>query len=768
MSTRNVLTVFIASPSDLADERQTAFEVVANVNRILKKLNWQVDLLGWEERLSGYGRPQAQINADVDRCELFIGLLWRRWGTPPGGDSQFTSGFEEEFTLARRRREASSTPEMWMFFKDVDPGQLTDPGQDLRRVLAFQESLVAGKTILFKSFGTLSEWEETLRDDLLQYVIELSSVPHHTPEKPPERGVEADVEEQRDKPIATAEDVEAGRQIATLVNALEPSFKDGDLSKVFANPDDGNENAFWAVRSALLSAALLARTGSAGEPIGTHELNTLYKYRERLRPTRRELSVLFESFLRDESDVKPGWYWFRTRNIARQLTITAMIGHDPDARKVAFRLLRQTKIVDPEFRDDFIRAVLPDITADVQDEAWDYLAAIATPDDIDVLRVEAADTWLAPRLSWLASWVSSGRSLDLFLRTSPDPQLIPNSMNKAIANSISQLSDDTLAALSSMPLGSISQSASTELNVRTKPSATRTAREPRRSGLSFGLAALERVGQGESDEQVYARLSLLDSSMLNKLIDWYSNEGPIAYRLLAERGDISRDTVRADLSQGFERVLRDSEGALKQTLGDEEAFAALAEKFERLRSFITNQFSEAALNAIAGHVNRDDAETARLFLNSDTPPQAAVQIICEVGDGTDVESLLRIARTSYGRVEELALEGVRRLATEKLSTATRLLEMDASAAKRVGLALAADVEGNDAIPFFSNLLSHASTEVRQVAILELGKRLNRQQLADLLEEYVARPSYFYNVVVWLDRILYAPPEVLQEYQNKVG
>jgi hypothetical protein len=89
---RNVLTVFIASPSDLAPERQRAFEVVAEVNDVLRSTNWAIELLGWEDTLPGFGRPQALINRDVERCDLFIGAVWGRWGSPPSQDSLFSSG----------------------------------------------------------------------------------------------------------------------------------------------------------------------------------------------------------------------------------------------------------------------------------------------------------------------------------------------------------------------------------------------------------------------------------------------------------------------------------------------------------------------------------------------------------------------------------------------------------------------------------------------------------------------------------------------------
>ena len=70
----NVLRVFLASPSDLEDERKMTKKMVDRLNRTIRDTGWTVELLGWEDRLPGYGRPQAQINEDVDACDLFLGL----------------------------------------------------------------------------------------------------------------------------------------------------------------------------------------------------------------------------------------------------------------------------------------------------------------------------------------------------------------------------------------------------------------------------------------------------------------------------------------------------------------------------------------------------------------------------------------------------------------------------------------------------------------------------------------------------------------------
>jgi hypothetical protein len=112
---RNVLRVFLASPGDLAEERRAARQVVDNLNQNFSaELGWTVDLLGWEDTLPGYKRPQELINKDVDSCDLFQGLLSKRWGESTG---RYSSGFEAELEQARRRREQTGEPEIWIAFK---------------------------------------------------------------------------------------------------------------------------------------------------------------------------------------------------------------------------------------------------------------------------------------------------------------------------------------------------------------------------------------------------------------------------------------------------------------------------------------------------------------------------------------------------------------------------------------------------------------------------------------------------------------------------
>jgi len=132
--TKKHIRVFLASPGDLQDERRVAKEIADQVNKIFSDFEgYHVDLIGWEDTLPQYGRAQAVINQDVETSDLFVGMLWERWGTPPSKDGKFTSGFQEEYELAIGNRRAKGRPEMCIFLKDIDPKLLRDQGPDTKK-----------------------------------------------------------------------------------------------------------------------------------------------------------------------------------------------------------------------------------------------------------------------------------------------------------------------------------------------------------------------------------------------------------------------------------------------------------------------------------------------------------------------------------------------------------------------------------------------------------------------------------------------------------
>ncbi|TPG08400.1 DUF4062 domain-containing protein [Rhodanobacter glycinis] len=175
--TKKHIRVFLASPGDLGDERKLAKVAVDDFNSLFSdNYGYQVDLVGWEDTVSRHGRPQEIINKDLAKCELFVGVIWKRWGTPPDNEGAYTSGFEEEFRVTLARRDKANYPEMSMFFKEVPDELLRDPGDQLKKVLAFKEELVSGKYLLFENFSETKDFEKKFFKCIADFINRISSI----------------------------------------------------------------------------------------------------------------------------------------------------------------------------------------------------------------------------------------------------------------------------------------------------------------------------------------------------------------------------------------------------------------------------------------------------------------------------------------------------------------------------------------------------------------------------------------------------------------
>jgi tetratricopeptide (TPR) repeat protein len=169
MKRLNRMSVFIASPGDLNEERKTFHDCILEINRLkAEHLGLQLEALGWEDTMPGRGRPQAIINQEIESSDLFVLLLWKRWGTPTG---EYSSGTEEEFEIAKKLNERSGgKPAIWLYFKKVPDDMMADPGPELQRVLNFRTRIEEERSFLYHAFDTPDNWGKTFKIHLAKWL----------------------------------------------------------------------------------------------------------------------------------------------------------------------------------------------------------------------------------------------------------------------------------------------------------------------------------------------------------------------------------------------------------------------------------------------------------------------------------------------------------------------------------------------------------------------------------------------------------------------
>ena len=376
---RKVVKVFLASPGDLGEERKAAKFVVDEFNALYAdEFGYQIDLVGWEDTVSVFGRPQAIINRELERCELFVGLMWKKWGTPPDSCGPYSSGFEEEFRTSLDRRETDGRPEISLLFKEIGSEFLTDPGDDLKKVLAFKEALKTERKLLFEVFENLRDFETKFRRCVSTYVTKL-------------RAREAQkVSSESQAPAAETEASPPIRQTALSTEGM--TFLREFIAKAGHDPDEDPIGAAEVARFRLLST-IVGTHANDDRSLDVHDANILFLEARRFVFGDSELNGLLQSGLDHYAQENvPIWRWYAAVNgFARQLLSLHSLSGAPIERPVgalsAMRLISEP-LSDDLSREDFLRTWFAYDATAVKVAALRYLGECGVTADLPAIGSE--------------------------------------------------------------------------------------------------------------------------------------------------------------------------------------------------------------------------------------------------------------------------------------------------------------------------------------------------------------------------------------------
>ncbi|GIU24278.1 hypothetical protein L2719_06465 [Shewanella schlegeliana] len=162
-----VISVFVASPGDVADERSALETIISELNRTWSKtLNLRLELIRWETDIHpSFGAyPQDVINKQVaDDYDVFIALFWSKVGTPT---AVAESGTIEEFQRAYEKHKASpNSIDIMVYFKDqaIPPSKMDF--EQLQKLQSLKKQL-GEKGGLYWDFESTEDFENMVRGHL--------------------------------------------------------------------------------------------------------------------------------------------------------------------------------------------------------------------------------------------------------------------------------------------------------------------------------------------------------------------------------------------------------------------------------------------------------------------------------------------------------------------------------------------------------------------------------------------------------------------------
>lgn len=174
------LRIFAASPSDVASERAKLETVVDSLKPMADYLGLVLEIVDWRTVVPDAGRPQQTILDQLKPTswDIFIGILWHRFGTPPGATDKagkdYLSGTEEEFKTAYELWKQHSKPRMVLYRCthalpfDIDPDQL----KHVRKFFKLIEDVKGDYPTLYQTFDTTEIFEKLVLNNLQKLLVE--------------------------------------------------------------------------------------------------------------------------------------------------------------------------------------------------------------------------------------------------------------------------------------------------------------------------------------------------------------------------------------------------------------------------------------------------------------------------------------------------------------------------------------------------------------------------------------------------------------------
>lgn len=753
------LLVFVASPGDCDAERQRVRTVAERLNESLgSQLDLRIRVTGWEYVPPDFGRPQAQINTLVDTCDVFIGILGQRWGSPTG---THTSGFLEEFDRVVERRGNTSHPPIALYFRSVPPAMAADPGPQLTAVLNFQRTIREQQLALYETFNGLDELESQLWQLLIRQMAAIATPKNQdAPEgtgtahgaSVPTTGTE----------LETAELDDARRQIVAVTEAVTRVAR-GDPAAPALDQD----------RFLLVALSV----NDLGGLIPPHVANRLYTRRGELALSVGESQLWLRTVVADigrsptpVSRVIPGWALVTP---SEREFVDLLMSVDEDLATGVFRVLHRLRArpaalwrVDDGTSNDVIDRWAPVLRRPlVASEAIEYVAAVAQIGDVPLIDAmcEVEDT---PSL----------RELRSLLVGDPSP------MANAVATSY--VTPKWKVAAVSAAMGAADDGA-----VRAVAMAERAPAELRRVALAqladrnlLDDAVLEKLlTDSDMVDAVFASAEDPASSLtagaivsiVNRLPDNTSKRMELVARALAAASTTETllsllDTPLTNLNVwealGWKRGpgLVQRARAIFDTDADE-LVAPLEEDDtwkgdSTLLAFVRDRARRSALRILAASepVAEEDRERLRAEVaraNDDYTLSEALVMLASVATPDDVPELLAHLPRVYGSNDRIVVDAV--LAVGGAGAARKLAQsksVDEAVRGVTALGAYPDVKDDELRDF----LYSSQGSVRISALEQLAKRLDADAFRALLREYpTARGSYYYNVVAELDFRLHA-------------
>lgn len=564
--------------------------------------------------------------------------------------------------------------------------------------------------------------------------------------------------------------------------------------------------------------------GFTGSVLGNREANSLYGTRGLGGLTPPESYLVFRTMMASRFDCVAGWYFLSDMDIDGVLAWCRYAAEHDTSAGVAQGALDFVALISADEAVRLSRKLVESRIPDVRRTAIGILGRLGEEQDCRLLSelaergllarddVEESTLAVTVKADIMRAWeMISSRSDDIYLRklSAHDAARIPDAQIVEGLGSTSGYLRAFCAAELVRRGEHLAQVAAliTDASFGVRRSAVRASvmlkptMEPEEfSGLleraeepeagKAPQAGLLPYAIGES-ELVLGYLSRLPVRQLRELIDWGSTIGRAAYEVLATaHHDTFRAQMRKDIQSGFkgirERYMRREAAAVVERVVQTQfsqgeidsvtrrvfgraARHEIEERWGDLDSFIIGGFRNAALAGIAEHGGSEFLPFVRTVLAEDNwqTRNAAVRALCRIAEAEDLPALFESYGARYPVLQPEVAAAILGVSDDLESVLAVFVAARRARDVRLALGALASKDAARAAASCRQLLNDEDSSIRMAALGTLSELYDDSELEALLASYQTAGTYYYDVVCWLDRLLYSPAGVRELYVKRL-
>lgn len=165
------IRIHVSSPGDVEEERNVLTNVVEELQRdIGQKHGLSLELVRWEESTvpSLGATAQDVINRQISATDVFIGILWSRFGSPT---AEASSGTEEELKRGIDSWQILGRPHVLVYFCDRPLSISQVDTEQISRIQKFKKSISEQR--LYATYTTVTEFKKLVQQHLTRLIHEI-------------------------------------------------------------------------------------------------------------------------------------------------------------------------------------------------------------------------------------------------------------------------------------------------------------------------------------------------------------------------------------------------------------------------------------------------------------------------------------------------------------------------------------------------------------------------------------------------------------------